>query len=274
MNSLLINGIAPLDSARAIAATDRGLQYGDGLFETILFRNGTTRYLHEHLARMELGCQRLGIPYPGRDLLISDVEGVTRGQDDGVVKIMVTRGVGGRGYRPEKSAAPTRIVRLFPLPPPLAAPGEGIAACWCLTRLGHSPSLAGIKHLNRLEQVLAQMEWQPDKFGEGLMLDVTGAVVCGTSTNLFAVIDATLYTPEILHCGIRGIMRARVLQAAATLGIQTAECILRPEDLARASEVFLTNAVRGIVPVCKLEERRWPVGAVSRRLGQKLGGSE
>ena len=270
MNTLLVNGIAPADPAHAIAATDRGLQYGDGLFETVLFRGGTTRYLHDHLARMELGCQRLGIPFPGKDLLISDVEGVSRGQDDGVVKIMVTRGVGGRGYRPEKLAAPTRIVRLFPLPPPLAAPGEGITARWCRTRLGHSPTLAGIKHLNRLEQVLAQMEWQPDEFAEGLMLDVAGAVVCGTSTNLFAVVDATLCTPEIVNCGIRGIMRARVLQTAPTLGIKTSECVLRPADLARASEVFLTNAVRGIVPVCALGEHRWAVGAVTRRLGAEI----
>ena len=270
MNTLLINGIAPIDPARAIAATDRGLQYGDGLFETILFKNSVTRCLHEHLTRMELGCQRLGIPYPGRDILISDVERVTLGQDDGVVKIMVTRGVGGRGYRPEVSATPTRVVRLFPLPPPLAAAGQGIAVRWCRTRLGHSPALAGIKHLNRLEQVLAQMEWQPEHFGEGLMLDIAGAVVCGTSTNVFAVIDATLCTPEIVHCGIRGVMRARVLQAAAGFGMSTAECVLQPADLARASEVFLTNAVRGIVPICSLEEQKWSVGPVTRRLTTEL----
>ncbi len=208
--ALLINGLQPTDRTHALGVDDRGLQYGDGVFETALLIRGRIRFLEDHLLRLEAGCLRLGITCPERAALLKDLGVLTAGRGEGVLKIIVTRGGGGRGYRPPDKPAPTRILALYPLVGATALPGAGIAVRWCETRLGRNPGLAGIKHLNRLEQVLAQAEWRDPTIAEGLMLDTEGEVVAATSGNLFIVRDGMLSTPDLRYCGIRGVMRGRV----------------------------------------------------------------
>src|SRR5690606_18605217 len=123
---------------------------------------------------------------------------------------------------------------------------EGVHVRWCSTRLGTNPQLAGIKHLNRLEQVLARAEWQDGPWAEGLVCDQQGRVVCGTMTNMFIVRTGTLYTPPITDCGVEGITRARVLERAGTLGIPAHTVPLWPDEVRAADEVFLCNTVIGI----------------------------
>ena len=174
--------------AEALPATDRGLQYGDGLFETLALRAGRIVLLKQHLDRLQEGCERLGMAMPDRELLRRELSAAASDQSDAVLKLMLTRGSGGRGYRPPSEAKPRRILFLHPWPSYPAAWGEqGIRLHLCRTRLAHQPQLAGIKHLNRLEQVLARAEWdEADGFQEGLMLDLDGAVVEGTMSNVFA----------------------------------------------------------------------------------------
>jgi 4-amino-4-deoxychorismate lyase len=266
--ALLVNGVAPANPSQAIAVDDRGLQYGDGLFETALSIDGRVRFLDDHLNRLFRGCERLGIQAPDRQSLIDEIAQVSAAANRGVLKIIVSRGAGGRGYRPTAATHPTRIVALHPLK---EMAGQALKLRWCETRLGRNARLAGIKHLNRLEQVLAQSEWQEGEFDEGLMMDTEGELVCATAGNVFAVRDGALITPDLRFCGVRGVMRSQVLKAALRLGIPTSEEPLWPHDLDTASEIFITNAVRGIRSATSLDSLQWSDSTVATRLARALG---
>jgi 4-amino-4-deoxychorismate lyase len=266
---ILINGQAPLDEARALQAGERGFHYGDGVFETALVRDARVRFLDDHLSRLTRGCKSLGIQVPRRAALQADIERLSAHCAAGVLKIIVSRGTGTRGYRPDTHAhEPTRFVAMYPAPPSM--PRRPIRLRWCETRLGRNARLAGIKHLNRLEQVLAQSEWRDDRIGEGLMLDTEGELVGGTASNVFLLRDGVLATPDLRFCGVQGVMRAQVLRAAVELGITVVEEPLWPHDLECASEVFVTNAVRGIRAACELGSLRWCETTVARRLREAL----
>ena len=268
--ALLINGLQPTDRTHALGVDDRGLQYGDGVFETALLTAGRVRYLEDHLLRLEAGCERLGIVCPERAALLKDLGALTAGRGEGILKMTVTRGGGNRGYRPPDKPVPTRILALYPPLDATPSARAGITVRWCETHLGRNPGLAGIKHLNRLEQVLAQAEWRDPDIAEGLMLDTEGEVVAATSGNLFIVRDGILCTPDLRYCGIRGVMRGRVLGAARSIGLAVEEQPLRRNDIEAASELFITNAVRGIRPVTALESSTWPVGDVATQLATTL----
>jgi 4-amino-4-deoxychorismate lyase len=268
--ALLVNGLQPTDRAHVLGIDDRGLQYGDGVFETALLTGGRIRFLEDHLLRLEGGCGRLGIVCPERSALLKDLSILTAGRGEGVLKIIVTRGSGGRGYRPPDKSTPTRILALYPPVDGTRPAGSGISVRWCATRLGRNAALAGIKHLNRLEQVLAQAEWRDSAIAEGLMQDTEGEVVAATSGNLFIVRDGMLCTPDLRYCGIRGVMRGRVLEAAKSIGLTVEEVPLWRSDIEGAGELFITNAVRGIRPVTALEELTWPIGDVTAKLATVL----
>lgn len=263
----LLNGEPVADPARAVDLADRGLNYGDGLFETALLVNGTIRFLGAHLLRLRHGCERLGIAYAENEIA-ADARRLCESVSAGVLKIVVTRGAGGRGYRADPRAVSTRIVTVHPLP---ANSDRELTVRWCESRLARNAALAGIKHLNRLEQVLAQREWSDERIGEGLMLDTEGELVSGTASNVFIVRQGALLTPDLRFCGIRGVMRGEVLRAATEQGIACTEEPLWPHDLEEATEVFVTNAVRGIRSVVAIEERRWDIGPVTQQLVQALG---
>ncbi len=263
----LRNGVRIDDPAHAVAVDDRGFNYGDGLFETTLLRNGSVRFLDAHLQRLRNGCERLGIRFPAE--LAADIAALGAAHLEGVLKIVVTRGAGGRGYRPDPHAPVDRTLTIHPMP--AAAKPSLLRLRWCDTRFSRNPLLAGLKHLNRLEQVMAQNEWHDTTIDEGLMCDTEGELVSATAGNVFIVRNGALLTPDLRFCGVRGVMRSQVLRAAAELGIPCSEEPLWPHDLEEADEVFLTNAVRGLRPVAELQERRWESVAVATRLSQALG---
>ena len=259
----LVNGEA-LD---CIASTDRGLLYGDGVFETLAVQDGRCRYWIQHLARLQAGCERLAIPVVDAELLAAEAGRLLAGVAQGVLKIIVTRGSGGRGYRAPQRVLPTRILQLHPWPefaPSCAA--SGVAVRLCATRLGHNAALAGIKHLNRLEQVLARQEWDDPGIMEGLLMDADGRLVEGTMSNLFIVSNGVLQTPDLRCCGVAGIMRSVILELADRQGMETRVCDLRPADLTQAGEVFLTNSLIGIWPVIAVDDQRYRKGPLSQRL--------
>jgi len=266
--AVLIDGISPTDPLHAIAVEDRGLHYGDGVFESALLTRGRVRFLDQHLRRLALGCERLGIVPPDPAVLRSDVQQLSGSAERAVLKIIVTRGIGPRGYRPSSRSKATRVVALYP-PPQLPAT-SGLVLRWCETRVGRNVRLAGIKHLNRLEQVLAQAEWQDDTIAEGLMLDTEGELVSGTASNVFLVRSDALVTPDVRFCGVRGIMRGEVLRVAKELGIAVSEEPLWPHDVEAASEVFITSSVRGVRSVAELGPLRWTDSPVADRLRQAL----
>ncbi|HEY0722282.1 MAG TPA: aminodeoxychorismate lyase [Gammaproteobacteria bacterium] len=263
MHNILING----QPGERIAVTDRALHYGDGLFETIAVINGSPRFWERHISRLHRGCERLGIPLPDRTLLREEVGQIACNEAACVVKIIVSRGSGGRGYRPPAVVEPTRLVMRYPFPDyPLSRATEGIELRVCDTPLGCNPRLAGIKHLNRLEQVLARSEWDDERVVEGIMLDSEGHLVDGTMSNLFLVIDGVLCTPELSRCGVEGVVRATLIDLAQQQGIPLRIAPIKVVMLARAEEVFVSNALIGIWPVNRCGELRFTVGPVTGRL--------
>jgi 4-amino-4-deoxychorismate lyase len=240
----LVNGV----ESSAISVDDRGLQYGDGLFETMLAQDGRVRHFERHMERLAEGGRRLGLPVPDPGLIADECERALAGLGAGSVKLIVTRGPGPRSYRPPAEPSVTRII-VSSAPKQRNDPEDGIVVRLCDTPLGLNPRLAGLKHLNRLEQVLACAEWDDPAIAEGLMSAVDGRIICATAANVFLVRDGRLLTPDIRDCGVAGVMRGVVLAAARELAIDASVSDLKQDDLAAADEVFLTNAITGVRPV-------------------------
>lgn len=247
-----------------IAPDDRGLAYGDGLFETMRVHRGVVLWWNAHWARLAEGARRLRLPLPDRAWVMAEASELF-GDGGGVLKLLVTRGGGGRGYAPGPRAAPTWMVSRHPLPPPTRE--GGLVLRWCETRLATQPVLAGIKHCNRLEQVLARSEWDDPGIDEGLVGSIEGDVVGATAANLFLLEGRRWRTPRIDRCGVAGVCRGWLLAAT-----RAQEARLSPADVEGADAIVLCNAVRGILPVARLGERTWlphrAVQSLRRRLGQ------
>lgn len=254
---VLVDGSA----ADRVSALDRGLAYGDGLFETIRVLRGVAPLRERHMARLREGCERLALPGPDVDALSRELASVAEGMADAVVKIVLTRGVGARGYAPSVPASVTRIVAAFAAP---AVPADwyrdGITVRCCALRLAAQPRLAGIKHLNRLEQVLARAEWSDPGVVEGLLFDRDDRLVSATAANAFVVIDGRTLTPPVDTCGVAGVLRGALLDAMPGVVVQP----IARDDLMRASEVFLTSSVRGVLPVRAIDGRVRVVGPQAR----------
>ncbi len=256
---MLVNG-KPADS---VSAADRGLNYGDGLFETLAVAAGKPRLWDLHLARLHEGCRRLAIPPPKPDLLLQESHAVAGTIGDGVLKLILTRGAAGRGYKPPAQAQPTRILAAHSAPLfPSSYWSEGIRVRFCCTALGENPALAGIKHLNRLEQVLARLEWDDTDVVEGLMRDRAGRVIEATACNLFLLRDGELLTPDLSRCGVAGVMRAFLLETARAEGLEPRIADIDRADVLAADAVFLTNALVGIWPVRHLQDREYDVSRI------------
>lgn len=249
MATALINGVA-IDS---LSVWDRGLQYGDAIFETLAVEAGQPYLWHQHLTRLRRGCERLGIPLPDLQLLSTEVNTLLSSCDIGVLKVMLTRGCGGRGYRAMPINEPTRILSIHPRPiDPIAWWRLGIKARLCTTTIGLSPALAGIKHSNRLEQVLARTEWNDADIAEGLQQDVNSHWISGTRTNLFVVFEHCLLTPRLQNCGVAGVMRDLIMQKAKEQRMPVVEGFVSSKALTQARGIFLTNSLIGMWPVYEL----------------------
>jgi len=240
-----------------IDTRDRGLQYGDGLFETMRIHHGRVRLLEYHLERMALGCLRLKIAGPSGRVLRREIESIAVHRREGVLKLIVTRGLSRRGYGPTGREHCTRILALHPLPRGVLGGGSTPARVrLCATPLGLNPRLAGLKTLNRLESVVARSEWNNGRIWEGLMRDVDENVVCGTMSNLFLRSGSNLMTPVLDRCGVAGVMRRWIMETAGGLNLRTAERRIRWQDLSGAEEVFMSNAVIGLRSVAVVESGR------------------
>lgn len=263
---ILVNGRQQSD----LAVADRAVAYGDGLFETIAVVDSAPSLWEAHMERLRRGCARLLLPCPDPSLLELEAAQLTAEAGDAVLKLIVTAGAGGRGYR-RGNLEPTRIFIRSALPAhPARSWSDGVTVRWCDVRLARQPLLAGIKHLNRLEQVLARAEWDDTAIAEGLLLDQDGWVVEGTMSNLFVVRDGELMTPPLQSAGVQGIMRDYVLATATRLGLPARVSELRPGEVAAADEVFLTNSIIGIWPVSRIGSQRLPVGSLTQRLLRDL----
>jgi len=245
-----------------ISAADRGLQYGDGLFETIAVFGGQPRFWQGHMDRLSLGCEQLGLPVTPQSVLLRELRTVSAGHSKCVVKMIISRGISDRGYAPGNSAGTNRIVSSHAWP---GAEGNqailGIRARMCSLRLGIQPALAGLKHLNRLEQVMARAEWEDPAIDEGILLDREDHVICAVSSNIFLVHSGRLLTPRLDRCGVRGVMRGAILSAFRERCEQRR---LLLDMLPEADEVFICNSVRGVLPVTRIDHWEFDTGPVTR----------
>ena len=268
---VLINGV---EECR-VDVTDRGFQYGDGVFTTLPVVQSSPICLDQHVQRLRHNAGRLGITSPEHALILDEVTRIAEANGDGVIKIMLTRGRGGRGYGWAGPCQPTRVISWHPAP---AYPGElrikGVLARVCTNRLGINPALAGIKHMNRLEQIIARAEWTDEAIREGLMLDQDGFVVEGVMSNLFAVKDGRLMTPLLDRCGVAGLMRARIIRLARSLDLQTVELRMEPDQVFSADELILSNCIIRLWPIRQLEEKHFNIGPISRSLMKMIDQEE
>lgn len=265
-----VNGII----GAQVSPLDRGFAYGDGVFETCQLVRGVIPLWQWHLERLQQGCARLMIPldvtcleeYLAALLASAPIS-------EGVIKVTVSRGEGGRGYRLPEQTSPTYCVGIYPA----AAQSNnqrGVAVRICQQRLAASPALAGIKHLNRLEQILARAEWQDDRFAEGILLDDNGDVIEATASNIFVVHQGALITPDLSRCGVAGVMRRIIMeQLLSRLDMSARVEKITLRDLAAADEIFLCNSVFGIWPVLQVVSDQvtgYSHGVVTQRVSQVL----
>lgn len=264
---ILVNGVI----SDYIPATDRGLAYGDGVFRTLLMRNGRPRHWLQHYNKLSADCRALGMDCPDEPMLGNEIAQAARRDPDCVLKIIVTRGAGQRGYAPPPAARPTRIVMTTSLPqhPPEFAQ-TGIVARICNIRLGLQPALAGLKHLNRLENILARAEWSDPAIAEGLLLDTEGNMIGGTMSNLFIVERSVLITPDLTRSGVAGVTRERLMQAAAGHGMVCHSENISHERLLQSDEILLVNSIIGIWQVRQLGNKTWMPGMVTRHVREWL----
>jgi 4-amino-4-deoxychorismate lyase len=260
MLECLVNG----EISTLVHSANRGLNYGDGLFETLSVHNGRPRRWQAHMDRLGAGCLRLGITMPPQTILLREVQTVSAGLADAVVKIILTRGGQGRGYMPEEDQAGVRIVSAHIYPDGiLECAREGVKARICELRLALQPALGGIKHLNRLEQVLASAETRDSGATEGILLDAEDHVISAIAANIFIIMEDRLLTPRLDRCGVRGIVRNHIL---AGFGARCEQRRIMADMLHEADEVFICSSIRGVVPVTAIDDIEYGIGPVTREV--------
>lgn len=264
----LING----QTSESLSVHDRGLHYGDGLFETLAVQDGTPLCWDKHYQRLARGCERLQLDCPPPDLLFGEGRQLVGNSPLVVLKVIITRGEGGRGYRfPETGTPVTRILGVFPWPDhPQTNRTKGVTLRMCRTRLGKNPVMAGMKHLNRLEQVLARSEWDNPDVAEGIMQDTDDNIIEGTMSNIFIINGNKLLTPDLTHCGIAGVVRECILALAPDIGFKTKIKNVSEADLYTAGEIFVCNSVIGLWPVSAIEGHKFTPGPGTGRIHNEL----
>jgi 4-amino-4-deoxychorismate lyase len=264
---ILVNG----SETAVVSALDRGLAYGDGVFRTLAIREGAPLQWRRQYAKLAADCEAIGIAPPVEPLLRGEVTHVAQAEQHCALKVIVTRGRSERGYRYDVKAPAVRIVLSSPYPQyPPSYSDRGVRVRRCRLRLADQPALAGIKHLNRLENVLARAEWTDSGIAEGLLLDNSDFVIGGTMSNLFIVRSGTLITPDLGRCGVAGVTRDRVMHAATARGVSIAIGRIGWRDVLSADEAFLVNSLAGAWPISELEGTKLSTGPLVRSVQRWL----
>jgi 4-amino-4-deoxychorismate lyase len=260
MNECLVNG----EISTLVTTTNRGLNFGDGLFETLVVHHGRPRRWQGHMDRLGVGCERLGLTMPPQSILLREVQTVSAGLSNAVVKIIICRGGLSKSYLPPQGEEPVRIVSAERFPDGIARLArKGARARICELRLAIQPALGGMNHLNRLEQVLASAELREKGVREGILLDREGHVTCAVGANIFLISEDRLLTPRLDLCGVRGVVRNHIL---AGFGARCEQRRVTLDMLQEADEIFICNTVKGIVPLTAVDDQEFAIGPVTREL--------
>lgn len=266
-NSYLING----SFNQAISPFDRGFSYGDGVFRTLKMINGQPQHWPQHYQKLVADCAAISIVCPSAELLVNDMLQLFKPDEIAVAKIIITRGEGERGYAPPAVTAPTRVIIKSSVPKYTDTNyTQGVALHVCNTHLNAQPKLAGIKHLNRLENVLARMEWKNDAIFDGLMLDSAGNVIECTMSNIFARFGDELITPDLSQCGVAGITRQQIIVHAKPLKLNVKVAPITLEQLLKADEIVTCNSLYGAFQVNKIGNQSIPLSDLAKKIRELL----
>ncbi len=266
-HTYLINGSPHL----AISPLDRGFAYGDGVFRTLKVINAQPQHWPQHYQKLVADCAAISIVCPSAELLMSDLIQLFKPDEIAVAKIIITRGEGERGYAPPAVTMPTRVLIKSAMPQYAKANyTNGVELYLCNTRLSVQAKLAGIKHLNRLENVLARMEWQNEAIFDGLMLDAQANAIECTMSNIFARFGDTFITPDLSECGVAGITRQQIISHAAPLGLQIKVAALPLAQLLKAEEVIICNSLYGAFQVNKIGTNTCKPGNLAKKIRELL----
>lgn len=263
----IINGGVDL----GISPFDRGLSYGDGVFRTFKVVGGLPIDWPLHYQRLVNDCGAIGIVCPSAEVLMSDIQNLFLPNDNAVAKIIITRGEGERGYAAPAVTMPTRIVIKAEMPALIDTYyKQGIQLFVCKTTLSYQASLAGVKHLNRLENVLARAEWNDPTYLDGLMFDSEGNVIECTSANIFARYGKELHTPLIDRCGIAGVTRQRIINLAHQSMLKPIVKNIQLPELLEADEVIICNSIYGALQVRAIADKKWEMGGLATKIREIL----
>ncbi|BAJ02545.1 4-amino-4-deoxychorismate lyase [Shewanella violacea DSS12] len=240
---------------RHIDPLDRGLTYGDGLFATMRIVEGKIAFLSAHFARLTQGSTRLGFPWSPSEALVTQVKHLAKTQVTGCLKLLLTRGTGGRGYGAPQMCEITEVISITPIPTHYASwQRSGISLISSPIKLSQQPRLAGIKHLNRLEQVLIKSETLPTDYQDWLVLDGLNNIAESSMANLFFVEGKQIVTPSISHSGVAGVMREQVIYALLEAGYDVEARPIPYLQLCRYQHVFMTNSLVGILDINNVDD--------------------
>ncbi len=257
-------------SINSLDRQERAFAYGDGLFSTLSVEQAQVKLLHLHWQRIETGCQRLAIACDDLAQWQADFLAFIAAYPHCIAKIIISRGSGGRGYLPDLKSKVHCYFYAYSAVAPVAAHQQGIDSGFLSQRLGINPLLAGIKHLNRLEQVLLRQELAQLNFAEGIVCDCEGRVIEGVFSNIFMFKQGVLYTPDLQKAGVDGVMRQHILQLASRLAWPIHITTLLPEQILSADEVFFCNSVYGIWPVKQIQGTIWTKFPLTQHLQANL----
>ena len=258
-DSVLIDGVLSDNTC----LDERALQFGDGLFETIAVVDHQPCLWEAHMQRLARGCRQLRLPAPDVEQLRREVEALCVGTTRGVIKLYWTAGRSVRGYRRPQPLYPQRMLRLSEWPVRRLEPWH---LRLCIHRVGDQPTLAGIKHLNRLDQVIARSEWQDDTVDEGVMLGLDDRVVSGTMSNLFLQIGERLVTPSLDRAGIAGVVRQLMIAFASGGEYQVDIRDVTLKDLRQADAVYTSNSLIGVKRVAHFDDVSYDLGIAEHPL--------
>ena len=259
----------------SISVLDRGLAYGDGFFETMqwLGKNNESlqgvEFWNRHVKRIIKSAKILKIKIPNKNIFAeykNKILTAAQKKDiyEGILKIIITRGVGGRGYSYENNMKPTIIFIVFPNAIPKQI--ESVNVKICKSTISDNVDISGLKHLNRLDSVQARSEWNNKNIFEGIFIDNNENILEGTMTNIFFVKNKSLVTPSIISSGINGIMREVVLVYGKKFFNEIIIREIRKHEIENFDEMFLTNSIIKVLPVKKCGKKKFTISNSTKKL--------
>ena len=255
--------------SKTIDIQDRSVQYGDGVFETIAVYDKKPEFWIDHFKRLKKGCKILKIKCPSEKFLKKEIKKffTKLKLKKFILKIIISRGKGGRGYKLPETMKPVRILGMYKWPNyPKKNISEGVNLNICKTKLSQQPSLSGIKHLNKLEQIIARSEWTNKFISESIMLDNKNNVVEGTMSNIFGIKNNNFIVPEIKFAGIHGIMRKIIIDILKRKKEKYLIKEINIQSFLKMDEIFICNSIFGVWPVIKIKNKKFLFGQKTKHI--------